>query len=1188
MDKRLFIYHLHSDYSSCTTNIDSVTKVSMYVERAKELGMTALAFSEHGNIFNWYEKKSKIEAAGMKYIHAVEAYLTYSITDKARDNYHCVLLAKNYEGFLELNELVSNSFNREDGHFYYTPRITLDELYNTSNNIVVCTACLGSLLSKGTEQLKEDFIKWLVKHKDRCFLEIQHHNTQPQKEYNQYLYNLHKQTGIRLITGTDTHSLNEKLAEARVILQRAKNTYFDEEEDWDLTFKSYDQLIESYKIQDALPLDIIKEAISNTIVLEDMCEYYPFEDSIKYPKLWEDPSKELRDTVYHALEIHPYALENHTKEEMIERIEEELAVFDAIGMQDFILFQKLVRDWERKNGVGVGPGRGSVSASFVAYLLGITDIDAIRFGLKFFRFANKDRVSLGDIDSDYYDEERNKVRNFLLHYDKVESCEVAAFNTVALKGAILDVGRALEIPLQEVREISKRVVEIDKKDVAPEDLRSDYPELFKYVDLINGTIVSMGTHPAGVLCATKDISKEIGMCTVKGNPNLVSCLDKYAVEALNFTKIDALGLDSIGLINKTCQMVGLPKLTPDIINIDDWEVWKDIRDDATSIFQYESDFAQQTLKAVFSDKNIEKYKKEVPNFSYLKLFSFVNALIRPCGSSIINDVKNGVIKKTGIADIDELLAPELGNCIMQETFMEFAMKFCGFTQMEADTLRKCIAYDTDILMSDGTTKKIQNIKVGDRVQTFDNGIFHGENVVNKFNNGEKEVYKVLTNNGFSVEATKDHKFLTQRGWIELKDLTLEDSLFIYQYSMSDFVTLKIKDISFVGVKQVYDIEVENTHNFLANNIVVHNCIAKKKETQDQLDKLYQGFKQISQPKYNLSDEKTEEIIQPILKCVLDATRYAFSICHSDAYSFIGYACGYLRHYYPLEYIASCFNVWQDKEEKTIMITDYCRRNNIRIEEPKFGRSKAEYYIDRNEKKIYKGVKSIKFLNESVGNELYKISKEKKYKTFVELLYDITNICNSRQLEILIRLDYFDMFGNSKELLKIYKMFTEFNDGKASQIKKEKIEKSEILTSIVKRFSKETAKQYRELNTPMILKECESYIKCCNLPDLPLKNKIADQKEYLGYISIKTSKEEDRPKLIVLDKKVLIAKTGKNAGKPWCVSIKTHSIGSGKVSNFSIFYNVFAKEKFEVGDIIYCDKYSRNREYFYIDKYHIII
>lgn len=541
MDKRLLIYHLHSDYSSCTTNIDSVTKVSMYIEKAKSLGMTALAFSEHGNTFNWYEKKSKIEAAGMKYIHAIEAYLTYSLTDKIRDNYHCVLLARNYDGFLELNELVSNSFNREDGHFYYTPRILLDNLYSTSDNIITTSACLGGILSKGNDDLKEEFVQWAIKHKDRVFLEIQHHNTQLQKEYNKYLYDLHNKTGLSLVTGTDTHSLNKELAEARVILQRAKNTYFDEEEGWDLTFKSYDELIESYKVQNTLPLDVVEEAIYNTTVIEDMCEYYPFEDSIKYPKLWDNPSKELRNTVYKSLETHPYALKNHTREEMVNRIEEELTVFDAIGMQDFLLFQKLVRDWERSNGVGVGPGRGSVSASFVAYLLGITDIDAIRFNLKFFRFANKDRVSLGDIDSDYYEEERDRVRQFLLDYDKVESCEIATFNTIALKGSIVDVGRALNIPLQEVREISKRVIQIDKEDVVPDDLRNDYPELFKWVDLISGTIVSMGTHPAGVLCATKDISKEIGMCTVKGNPHLVSCIDKYAVEALNFLKFDCLG-----------------------------------------------------------------------------------------------------------------------------------------------------------------------------------------------------------------------------------------------------------------------------------------------------------------------------------------------------------------------------------------------------------------------------------------------------------------------------------------------------------------------------------------------------------------------------------------------------------------------------------------------------------------------
>lgn len=647
-------------------------------------------------------------------------------------------------------------------------------------------------------------------------------------------------------------------------------------------------------------------------------------------------------------------------------------------------------------------------------------------------------------------------------------------------------------------------------------------------------------------------------------------------------------MDSQGLINKTCTMVGLPKLTPDIIDIDDWEVWKEIRDDSTSIFQYESDFAQQTLKAVFSDENIRKFKKEVPNFSYLKLFSFVNALIRPCGSSIINDVKNGVIKKTGIKELDELLAPELGNCIMQETFMEFSMKFCGFTQTEADTLRKCVAYDTRISMADGTIKKIQNIQVGDMVLSYDKktDTFIPKKVTKFWNNGVKTVWSTTTRNGQIIKTTNDHLFYCKNGWVDPKHFNNFTEI---AYRFNGFILYTRPYTVYECSKKefVYDIEVEDTHNFIANGLIVHNCIAKKKGTQDQLDKLYQGFKTNSQQKYNLSDEKAEEIIQPILKCVLDATRYAFSTCHADAYSFIGYACGYLRHYYPLEYIASCFNVWQDKEDKTVMMTEYCKKNRITIEEPRFGHSKAEYYIDKQERKIYKGVKSIKFLNESVGNELYRVSKEKEYNTFTELLYDIVDLCNSRQLEILIKLDYFEKFGNSKELIKIYHMFQSFNDGKLLQIKKEKVGEG-MLCSIVRRYSKETEKQFRELKTPLILKECEEYIKCSNIQDFSIKEKIANQKEYLGYISMKTSKEEDRPKLIVLEKRILIAKSGKNVGKPWCVSIKTHSIGSGIVSNFSMLYSLYKKDEFEVGDIIYCNKWNKDRDYFYIREYHKIL
>ena len=153
-------YHLHSDLSNGVTNIDSVTKYNQYIDRAKELGMKALAFSEHGSVFEWYHKKCDIEASGMKYLHAVECYITETLEEKVRDNLHCVLIARNYEGFLELNGMVSKSFNRADNHFYYVPRISFDELLATSDNIIITSACIGGILYKGNENLQEQFLRF--------------------------------------------------------------------------------------------------------------------------------------------------------------------------------------------------------------------------------------------------------------------------------------------------------------------------------------------------------------------------------------------------------------------------------------------------------------------------------------------------------------------------------------------------------------------------------------------------------------------------------------------------------------------------------------------------------------------------------------------------------------------------------------------------------------------------------------------------------------------------------------------------------------------------------------------------------------------------------------------------------------------------------------------------------------------
>jgi DNA polymerase-3 subunit alpha len=1030
----------------------------MYINKAKECGMTALAFSEHGNILNWYEKKSKIEKAGMKYVHAMEAYVTETLDEAIRDNYHFVLIAKNYDGFLELNRLNTKSYNRHDNSFYYRPRISLDDIMNTSDNIIITTACLAGLLNSQKDELKERFINWAITHKDRVFLEIQHHNVSEQISYNKNLYILSQKTGLRLIAGTDTHSIDEPHAEARVIMQKAKGVYFDNEDGWDLTFKTYDELVESYRKQNSLPMDMVIEAIKTTKIVEDMIEPFELDMSTKYPKLYDNSLEVFRKMVYDSIDTHPYALKFHTKEEIIKRIEEELPVYEKTHMIDFMLFQKFVRDWEHENNIYVGAGRGSVSGSYIAYLLGITEMDSIRFDLNFFRFANEYRVSNCDIDSDYYDPDRVKTRNFLLTCDKIKSAEIAAFGTIKLRGAIRDIGRALELSLDEVTEICDKLEEVEtngkKVEVAGEALRKKYPELFKYVDLVQDVIVSVGTHPAGVLCASRPIDEEIGLFSLSTTEHMVSCNDMYGLDACWWTKLDCLGLDNVGIINKTCELAGIERINPDNIDLEDWEVWDDIRQDTTAVFQMESPYAAQTMKQIFSDSTIAKIRKAIPNIKMLKLMSYANALIRPCGASVREDSVNGIIKKTGINDIDDLLAPELGNCIIQEDIMLFLMKFCGFDLPRADYARK--------------------------------------------------------------------------------------------------------------------------------------CIAKKKGTEQLMPEIEEGFNNNAKVKYNLSNEKADEIIKPVLKCILDATRYAFSWNHSDAYSFIGYGCGYLRHYYPLEFLTTCLNVWQDKTDKTAMVTSKIAERGYKIANAKFRMSRAEYFCDKSTGTIYKGIKSIKYLNENVAEILYSF-KDNKYNSFVELLCDISKTSiNSRQMGVLIDIDFFEEFGTAKQLVLIYNIFNMFKQGNAKLIKKEKLSNNPILNNIVIRYSKETATNYTQLDCKNILSEAEQYIMCSITDDYPIGYKIKVRKEYLGYIDYKTNKPEDRPKILIQSLKKCIGKFGKDTGKPWCYMLEGYSLGSGKVSTYSIFTKQFEKTPFAVDDVIYIDEWHRNNKgYFYIDKYKIL-
>ena len=622
------VYHLHSDISSAITNIDSINKPEHYVDYAQSLGMTAMAFSEHGSVLGWKHKKDIIEKAGMKYIHACEFYLTEDDIkeDKHRDNYHCVLIAKNYDGIKELNLLSSQSFNRDDWHFYYMPRISVRDLYNTSDNIIITSACLASVMNRGSVELQKEMLRFFMQNKHRCYLEIQHHNCEEQIKYNQKLYKLHKKTNVPLIAGTDTHALNKEYAEGRIVLQKAKDVFFADEENWDLTFKTYDELIQAYEIQNAIPKEAYIEAIENTNKMAEQIEEFQLDYTPKYPKLYDNSEKVFKEKIAQGLKDRNINSSLPNYQEYKDRIRYEYDTYKHNGAIDFMLLEENYKTQMRNIGVEYGYSRGSVSGSIIAYLLHITEVDSIQHHLNYERFMNKERVSLADVDTDFYSNDRKFVKDYLYNKRGLFCCDIVTFNTVQLKGAIREIGRAMNIPLDEVDVICDSLA--DKED----ELRKQYPTLFHWADMVTNVVVSVGFHPAGVVVSPFPIDDYFGTFTTTTNQYRIAQLNMKEIDSLNFVKLDILALDNIGLINQTCKLAGIERLTPQTVE-DDINVWNSIRDDTTLIFQFESPFASDYIKELFSDKTIAKIKERNPNFSYIDLMSVANGALRPAGES---------------------------------------------------------------------------------------------------------------------------------------------------------------------------------------------------------------------------------------------------------------------------------------------------------------------------------------------------------------------------------------------------------------------------------------------------------------------------------------------------------------------------------------------------------------------------
>ncbi len=616
-------------------------------------------------------------------------------------------------------------------------------------------------------------------------------------------------------------------------------------------------------------------------------------------------------------------------------------------------------------------------------------------------------------------------------------------------------------------------------------------------------------------------------------------------------------VDNVGLIYKTCDLAGIPYATPDNIPPDDQAVWDSIKEDTTMIFQWESPSATAYLKQLFSESTIEKIKSKNPNVSYMDLFSIGNGAIRPAGDSYRDKLANGEYATYGNEALDDFLKPTLGFCIYQEEVIEFLHKFCGFTMGEADIVRRCVDEDTLITTSSGYQMPIKDLRPGDSVISFsDDGHCEIDRVNEVFDNGIQLCYKLVTISNRKIVCTANHKILTRNGYKCLSELLAKDEIFT-----AFGFTEKIKYIAPFGKRHVYDIEVDKNHNYIANNIIVHNCFAKKLGTENMIPIIenggsinenhhIDGFIKVMHDQYGVEEEEAKRLIKSFLQVIIDASDYLFSKNHADPYSWIGYICGYLRYYYPLEFITTALNIFASKEDKSLAIINYAKKQGIRISSIKFRHSIADYSFDKETNQIFKGLASIKYMNADVANELYQL-RDKHYEDFIDMLIDLHNTSiNARQLNILIELDFFEEFGDANRLIAEYEIFDKFYG--RHQVRKDMLSKMGIPEESVRNCAREeTEKMFSQINSSQLL-----HVICSNLKThkRTFKERVNAQMTHLGYIDIIGDEYANMAVVMNIDTK-------------YSPKLQLYSLKNGNMVDVKIDKRTFAKTRLSKMDVV---------------------
>jgi DNA polymerase III subunit alpha len=714
--------HVHTHYSL----FDGIATPEEYVKRAVDLGMTSIAITDHGTLSGHRELYRIAKANGIKPILGVEGYMCsdrFDTRDKSEREgqqdlvyNHIILLAKNQIGLENLNKI--NEIAWTEGYFK-KPRFDFEILEKYKEGIIVTSACPSSVIVKALEEqefaLAKKHIKWF---KDTFgsdyYIEVMPHN---ESEINKQLIELADEFKIKVVVTPDCHHVDEsqkEVQEFKLLMNthakvKKEATFAKSEkcshmmerldylygEDRQITFNKFDIHLLSYEeMKAAMESQGIDrpDIYSNTLLLADTVEDYDIKDGMNLlPVQYKSPDKELKNISLEGLTTRGLS----DNKEYLDRLDEELEIIKNKKFAPYFLVVQSMIAWAKKEGIMVGPGRGSAAGSLVCYALGITDVDPIKHGLLFFRFINPDRNDFPDIDTDIQDTRRDEVKDYLVRqYRHVAS--IATFLQFRGKGVVRDVSRVLNIPLSDVNKVLKYVDTWDEfcTSKTTREFRDKYPEVEIYGEQLRGRIRGTGIHAAGVVTSKDPIFRYAPMET-RSSPGSderipVVGVDMEEAERIGLIKIDALGLKTLSVIQDAVAMIKENHYVDvDLLslNMEDANIYQMLSDGYTKgVFQCEASPYTNLL-----------IKMGVKNFNEL---TASNALVRPGAMNTIGkdyiDRKHGKQAVSYTHQVMKEFTEDTYGCVLyQEQVMQACVHLGGMSMSEADKVRKIIGKKKD-------------------------------------------------------------------------------------------------------------------------------------------------------------------------------------------------------------------------------------------------------------------------------------------------------------------------------------------------------------------------------------------------------------------------------------------------------------------------------------------------------------